>query len=244
MFLATETGSCLPEDLEQTDNQEVCWIVELGRKPYCEAMEIQSSVLTQRKRGRIPDCLLLLEHPHTITLGRAGKRENLLISEGVLRQREVQFYVTDRGGDITYHGPGQLVAYPILDLKRQDRDIGRYLRRLEQCIIETLRDSGIESQRVAGATGVWVRDRKIAAIGVRTSQWVTSHGLALNVNTDLDYFQCIIPCGLRDKGVTSLGRELGKPGDMDQVKEHFCFRFGQTFSRYMRPAAVGSLAFL
>jgi lipoyl(octanoyl) transferase len=241
MILATETDSCLPEDLEQTDTPGVCWVTDLGRKPYFEAMEMQSGVLAQRKRDRIPDCLLLLEHPHTITFGRAGKRENLLVSEYVLRQQGVQFYVSDRGGDITYHGPGQLVAYPILDLKRQDRDIGRYLRRLEQCIIETLRDFGIGSQRVAGATGVWVGDRKIAAIGVRTSQWVTSHGLALNVNTDLSYFRFIVPCGLHNKGVTSLSLELGRPGDMDQVKDHFCFRFGQTFCKYMQPTAVEGL---
>jgi len=233
-FFATETDLCLPDDLEQTDGSEVCRLVDLGQRAYPEAMKIQSRVVSRRKLDHIPDCLLLVEHPHTITIGRAGKTSNLLVSEDILRQRGVALYATDRGGDITYHGPGQLVAFPILDLKRQQRDIGCYLRRLEQCVMDTLTDFGIQGQRVAGATGVWIGTRKIAAIGVRISQWVTSHGLALNVNTDLDYFRLIIPCGLSSRGVTSLVQVLGRQVNMQQVKERLGVHFGQVFSRRMQ----------
>jgi lipoyl(octanoyl) transferase len=162
-----------------------------------------------------------------------------LAAASELESKSVTYCETDRGGDITYHGPGQLVAYPILDLKRLRRDIDWYLRNLEECIIETLLDFGIQSKRVAGATGVWVGDEKIAAIGVRTSQWVTSHGIALNVNTELDYFDLIVPCGLRSRGVTSLSMLLGSraPG-LREVKSRFILHFGQVFGRSTRETAA------
>jgi len=172
-------------------------------------------------------------------LGRGGKAEHLLAAASELESKTVSYCETDRGGDITYHGPGQMIAYPILDLKELRRDIDWYLRSLEECTIETLVDFGVQSERVAGATGVWVGDEKIAAIGVRTSQWVTSHGIALNVNTDLDYFDLIVPCGLRSRGVTSLSRLLGStaPG-LREVKSRFILHFGQVFGRSTRETAA------
>lgn len=202
-------------------------------------MELQRRVLQKRKCNEVPDCLLFVEYPHTITLGRSGRVEHLLATASDLEKKSVSYCETDRGGDITYHGPGQMIAYPILDLKGLRRDIGWYLRSLEECIIETLADFSVQSTRVAGATGVWVGEEKIAAIGVRTSQWVTSHGIALNVSTDLDYFDLIVPCGLRSRGVTSLSKLLGSrvPG-LHQVKSAFRQHFGRIFGRSTCEVAV------
>ena len=202
-------------------------------------MELQRKVVQKRKRSEVPDCLLFVEYPHTITLGRGGKAEHLLAAASELENKSVSYCETDRGGDITYHGPGQMIAYPILDLKGLRRDIDWYLRSLEECIMETLADFGVQSERVSGATGVWVGDEKIAAIGVRTSQWVTSHGIALNVHTDLDYFDLIVPCGLRSRGVTSLSKLLGSraPG-LREVKSRFILHFGRIFGRSMRETAA------
>jgi len=202
-------------------------------------LELQRKVVQKRKSGEVPDCLLFVEYPHTITLGRGGNAEHLLAAASELKSRSVGYWETDRGGDITYHGPGQMIAYPILDLKGLRRDIDWYLRRLEECIIETLADFGIPSGRVAGATGVWVGDEKIAAIGVRTSQWVTSHGIALNVYTDLDYFDLIVPCGLRSRGVTSLSKLLGsKAPELGKVKSRFMDHFGRIFGRSIQETAA------
>jgi len=212
-----------------------CLVWDLGPCGYLPSLELQSKVVQKRKTSEVPDCLLFVEYPHTITLGRGGKAEHLLVGASELESKSVRYCETDRGGDITYHGPGQMIAYPILDLKELRRDIDWYLRSLENCIIETLVDFGVQSERVSGATGVWVGDEKIAAIGVRTSQWVTSHGLALNVNTDLDYFDLIVPCGLRSRGVTSLTKILGSraPG-LSEVKSRFILHFGRIFGRSTR----------
>ena len=233
-----EFASPIHSDPDSTEQVQDCLVWDLGRCEYLASLELQRNVVQKRKRHEVPDCLLLVEHPHTITLGRGGKVEHLLAAASELERRSVTYCETDRGGDITYHGPGQMVAYPILDLKGLRRDIGWYLRSLEQCIIETLLDFGIQSKRVAGATGVWVGDEKIAAIGVRTSQWVTSHGIALNVSTDLDYFDLIVPCGLRSRGVTSLSKLLGSraPG-LHAVKSRFSHHFGRIFGRSTREAA-------
>ncbi len=224
----------LPGELKRADGLDVCWVVALGQRSYHETMQFQSYAVACRKLNQVPDCLLLVEHPHTITLGRAGDPSHLLVPEAELEKRGVDFQAADRGGDITYHGPGQLVAYPIMDLKCQQRDIGRYLRRLEVSTINTLEMFGIKSERVAGVTGVWVGDKKIAAIGVRTSQWVTSHGLALNVNTDLSYFQFIVPCGIRSKGVTSMREVLETSVDIRLATQRFCACFGVVFSRNLQ----------
>jgi lipoyl(octanoyl) transferase len=182
--------------------------------------------VAQRKAGAVPDTLLLLEHPHVYTLGRNAKREHLLVSDEQLRALGAQLFETDRGGDITYHGPGQLVGYPIFDLTQHRRDIAWFMRSLEEVFLGIARDFGIAAGRLAGAPGVWVGNDKLVAMGVHISRWVTSHGFAFNVNTDLGFFEWIVPCGLRGKGVTSLEKLLGRPVEMqvatERVIEHFC----------------------
>jgi lipoyl(octanoyl) transferase len=204
-----------------------CEVRDLGRIGYGEAFELQRKLVEERKRAAIPDQFLLLEHPHVLTLGRNGHLENLLVSGDVLRARGVEFFETDRGGDITYHGPGQIVGYPILDLREWKRDVVAYVRGLEQVLIDALAEFGISAGRVRGATGVWVEDRKIAAIGVHLSRWVTSHGFALNIDTDLSYFQLIVPCGLT-KPVTSIHAE-GVRAQRQEVAAAIRRRFAQIF---------------
>ncbi len=201
---------------------------DLGRMGYGEAFERQRALVDQRKRGEIPDQFLVVEHPPTITMGRNGHMENLLAREEVLERAGVAFHHTDRGGDITYHGPGQIVGYPILDLREWKRDVGAYVRAIEQVIIDALSDFGLAGERVPGMTGVWVRGAKIAAIGVHISRWVTSHGFALNVSTDLSYFQYIVPCGLI-KPVTSMAA-LGVMARRQDVIERLVVHFGRVFN--------------
>ena len=204
-----------------------CCLRELGRTDYGQALELQRQLAAERQQGLIPDQLLLLEHPHVITLGRNGKAGNVLASDEVLSRAGVSFYPTDRGGDVTYHGPGQLVGYPIIDLREWQRDVGAYVRAVEQVIIDTLADYGIAAGRIPKLTGVWVDDRKIAAIGVHISRWVTSHGFALNVSTDLSYFQYIVPCGLT-KPVTSMAA-LGVVASLHEVGQTLAAHFGRVF---------------
>jgi lipoyl(octanoyl) transferase len=183
----------------------------LGLVPYGEALALQKELVDQRRAGEIADTLLLLEHPHVITLGSGAHDENVLVSAEERAARGIELYETGRGGDVTYHGPGQLVGYPILDLKPDRQDLHRYLRDLEEMLIGVLGEFGIEGSRKSGLTGVWAGDRKVAAIGVRVSSgWITSHGFALNVSTDLGFFGAIVPCGIRDHGVGSLGEETGR----------------------------------
>jgi lipoyl(octanoyl) transferase len=207
----------------------LCRVQQLGRLDYAEALRLQREKVAQRKAEAIPDTLLLLEHPHVYTLGRNAKREHLLASSERLAELGIQVFETDRGGDITYHGPGQLVGYPILDLTRHRRDLAWYMRALEQVFIGGARDFGIQAGRLPGATGVWVGIEKLVAMGVRVSRWVTSHGFAFNVNTDLRFFDWIVPCGLRDKGVTSLAKLLGRPVEMDRVAGLVIEQFGKVF---------------
>jgi lipoyl(octanoyl) transferase len=211
-----------------------CHVRELGRMDYGRALELQQQLVAGRKQGLVPDHLLLLEHPHVITLGRNGHLENLLASDEILTRSGIAFFPTDRGGDVTYHGPGQLVGYPILDLREWQRDVGAYVRGIEQVIIDTLADYGIAAGRIPKLTGVWVGDRKIAAIGVHLSRWVTSHGFALNVNTDLSYFQYIVPCGLT-KPVTSIA-QLGVRATLDEVGQILAGHFGRIFDCEMTSA--------
>jgi lipoyl(octanoyl) transferase len=205
-----------------------CEVRDLGRISYAAASEFQQKLVEQRKRGEICDQLLFVEHPHVITLGRNGHIQNLLAGEEHLRASGISFHQTNRGGDITYHGPGQIVGYPIVDLREWKRDVVGYVRALEQVIMGALLQFGISGERLAGCTGVWVDGKKIAAIGVHISRWVTSHGFALNVSTDLSYFQYIVPCGLT-KPVTSL-RELGCNASREAVSaaltEQFSIQFG------------------
>ena len=200
---------------------------------YGAALEVQRQLTAARKEGRVPDQLLLVEHPHVITLGRNGHRKHLLANDEVLARAGIAFFLTDRGGDITYHGPGQLVGYPILDLRQWRRDVGAYVRAIEQALIDTLADFGIAAGRIPGLTGVWVGERKIAAIGVHLSRWVTSHGFALNVHTDLSYFQYIVPCGLT-RPVTSMA-QLGAGATLEEVSRVLAGHFGRVFDCEMLP---------
>jgi lipoate-protein ligase B len=219
-----------------------CLVVDLGLAPYREAWELQRRIVAARKAGTLPDVLLLCEHPHVITLGRKGRSEHLRASEHLLRQMNVEFCPTDRGGDITYHGPGQLVGYPILNLAEIRRDVVWYVRQLEEVMIRATADFGIHATRMAGRTGVWVEtpatgEEKLAAIGVHISRWVTSHGFAYNVATDLRYFDLIVPCGIADKRPTSLERLLGRPVSVAELAPRIAERLGGVFALEMQPAA-------
>jgi lipoyl(octanoyl) transferase len=196
---------------------------------YASALDLQHDLVERRKRGEIPDQLLIVEHPHVITMGRNGHMENVLASPEVLERSGIELHYTDRGGDVTYHGPGQLVGYPIVDLREWKRDVVAYLRALEQVLIEALAEFGIAGERKKGATGVWVEGAKVAAIGVHISRWVTSHGFALNLDTDLDYFKYIVPCGLRQP-VTSM-RTLGCTAGRQEVVAEIAVAFGRVFGR-------------
>jgi lipoyl(octanoyl) transferase len=206
----------------------------LGLVPYHDALELQRSLVDDRRAGRVGDLLLLLEHPHVLTLGVRGDggRGHILAAPETLAARGVEVHETGRGGDITYHGPGQIVGYPIVDLTPDRRDVHRYVRDLEDVLIRTADDYGIVANRVEGLTGVWVGREKLAAIGVRIARWITSHGFAFNVSTDLDYFDLIVPCGIADRGVTSLARLMGRTVDRREVEDrivaHFCDVFART----------------
>ena len=204
-----------------------CELRDLGILEYGAALELQRELVERRKRGEIPDQLLIVEHPHVITLGRTGRMSHLLAGEEVLRRAGVAFYPTDRGGDVTYHGPGQVVGYPILDLKEWKRDVVAYVRALEQALIDALAEFGVEARREAGRTGVWTDQGKIAAIGVRISRWVASHGFALNVTTDLSYFRYIVPCGLA-ASVTSM-EALGVKARREEVVAAIARNFARVF---------------
>ena len=209
-----------------------CLWTDLGRLPYGEALDFQVRLVERRKADEIPDQLLFVEHPHVITLGRNGRTEHLLAAEEHLRRAGIAFHPTDRGGDITYHGPGQLVGYPILDLRGWKRDVVAYIRAIEELLIGALGEFGIPAERVAGLTGVWSSGAKVAAIGVHISRWVSSHGFALNVSTDLSFFQYIVPCGLT-RPVTSMERLLGTDPGRDAVMAAVVRHFGSVFGRQM-----------
>ena len=208
----------------------------LGTVSYAEGLELQNRLVAERRAGSIPDQLLLLEHPHVITLGTSSHTDHVLLDEAERRLLGIELFETGRGGDVTYHGPGQLVGYPILDLKPDRCDLHRYVRDLEQALIGALGELGIEARRREGLTGAWVGEEKIAAIGVRVSSgWITSHGFALNVCTDLGFFDAIVPCGIREYGVGSISGELGRTVEMGEVEEcvvgHFIGVFGHSSIR-------------
>jgi lipoyl(octanoyl) transferase len=212
---------------------KICQSIDLGFIGYAEAWALQKRMVAARKAGAIEDVLLLCEHPHVITQGRNGKRENLLASEHILQQKGVEFHATDRGGDITYHGPGQIVGYPILNLGAIRRDVVWYVRMLEEAMIRATSEFGITAERVAGKTGIWVGDggaaEKLAAIGVHISRWVTSHGFAYNVSTDLRYFDLIVPCGIADRKATSLEKLLGRSVKREEIAPRIVRHFGEVF---------------
>ena len=211
-------------------------IRRLGRVAYDEALELQRSLVEERRQGRIPDTLLLLEHPHVLTVGvrRSGGHSNILATRERLSELGVAVFDAGRGGDVTYHGPGQLVGYPIIDLRPDRQDVHRYVRDLEEVMIGTCATFDIPAERLAGYSGAWVHHparglEKIAAIGVRIARWVTSHGFALNVNTDLGFFRLIVPCGITDRGVTSLQVLTGTPVDMRHVEDAVVANFARVF---------------
>lgn len=252
-------GAAVSESLPSASGLPVCQVRDLGRRPYAEALAVQHDLVARRKRGEIPDTLLFVEHPHVVTMGRAGGRAggrgesaHLLTSPEMLRRQGIEFHESDRGGDVTYHGPGQIVGYPIFDLREWKRDVVAYIRGLERVLIEALAEFGIEGFVEEGATGVWVnatqtsvppssspdqarqersQTQKIAAMGVHVSRWVTSHGFALNHETDLNYFGYIVPCGLT-RPVTSMAR-IGVSVSRAEVIGTLSRAFGRVFSRRM-----------
>lgn len=204
----------------------------LGVVPYLEALELQRTLVEERRGGRIPNVLLLLQHPAVITLGvRGSSRSHITATDAMLASRGIQVHDTGRGGDVTYHGPGQIVGYPILDLRPDRCDVHRYVRDLEEVLIRVCADYGITAGRVAALSGVWVGPDKIAAIGVRISRWITSHGFAFNVNTNLNDFELIVPCGIANRGVTSLQKLLRRQVPIDDVEERISVRFAEVFQR-------------
>jgi len=220
----------------------------LGLVPYADGLELQRRLVEERKADRIPDTLLLLQHPHVLTIGvKKDGRSHILAPPDRLSSLGVEVFETGRGGDVTYHGPGQLVGYPILDLNPDRRDVHRYVRDLEEVMIRVCSDYGIEAERVKGFSGAWIpstRDgsaaaarsgqatpEKIGAIGVRISRWITSHGFAFNVTTNIDFFNLIVPCGIADKGVTSLAAKVGRAPDMREVEDRFVRHLAAVFER-------------
>jgi lipoate-protein ligase B len=206
-------------------------VVWHGCIQYSEALDLQMRICNSKKRGFDKDVLLLLEHPPTITLGRSGKPNHLLVSEGYLKSHGVGLWNVDRGGDITFHGPGQLVGYPILLLSAGERDVRGYMRNLEESLIRLLAHYGIESRRDSQFTGVWTDQGKIAAMGVHISRWITRHGFALNVNTDLSFYDLIVPCGISGRGISSMNRQLSRPLELSEVAKRYTEEFGIVFNR-------------
>lgn len=204
-------------------------VLKLGLIEYGRALELQRALAQARIEERVGDLLLLLEHPPTITLGRGGERGHLRMDEAAIREKGIAFFEVERGGDITYHGPGQLVGYPILDLSRYGRDLHRYVRGLEEVLIRSLGDFGIEAGRIPGLTGVWVAGRKIASLGIHVKRWVSWHGFALNVNVDLSPFELIVPCGLQGIEVTDMARSLGREVPMEELVGRIVFHFQRVF---------------
>ena len=217
---------------------KTCRIVDLGMIGYAEAYALQKRIVAARKADAVEDVLLLCEHPHVITQGRNGKQEHLLVGEHVLRQKGVEFYETSRGGDITYHGPGQIVGYPILNLGEIRRDVVWYVRMLEEAMIRATAEFGITAKRVTGKTGIWVdaenTEEKLGAIGVHISRWVTSHGFAYNVSTDLRFFDLIVPCGIADRKATSLEKVLGRTVKESEVAPRLAKHLGELFGLEMK----------
>jgi lipoyl(octanoyl) transferase len=218
----------------------------LGLVPYADGLELQRALVEARKANRISDTLLLLQHPHVVTIGvKKDGRSHILATPEQLSSRGVEVFETGRGGDVTYHGPGQVVGYPILDLNPDRRDVHKYVRDLEEVMIRVCADYGVAAGRIPGFSGAWVpsarsaragpgNDAKIGAVGVRISRWVTSHGFAFNVTTDVDYFNLIVPCGIADRGVTSLSKEIGRAADIAEVEDRFVDQFAAVFGRQVR----------
>jgi len=244
------------------------YLLNLDLVPYEEALDLQHRIVAARKRGQGDDVLILLEHPPVLTLGRHATEENILASREALDQMGISVHRVERGGEVTYHGPGQLVGYPILNLRRYGKDVGRFMHNLEEVIIRTLRDFGVEGERIEGLIGVWVRDRdwaanlreslaragldvasaeeatrwkKIAALGARIEQWITYHGFALNVQPNLHHYDLIVPCGIQEHGVTSMQAELGTTVDMAEVRRKLAGHFARIFDCALTPVSLAGV---
>jgi lipoyl(octanoyl) transferase len=225
-------------------SERVLEVRRLGIMDYGDGLEVQRALVDARRADEVSDLLLLLQHPHVITLGvsRDGGRAHILATPARLAALGVTVHETGRGGDVTYHGPGQVVGYPILNLRPDRCDVHRYIRDLEEVLIRTVGDFGIPAGRIKGLTGVWVEAEKVAAIGVRISRWITSHGFAFNVSTDLDYFKLIVPCGIAGRGVTSLARLLGRQVSIADVEPRLMHHFGEVFDRRVVVEPAGGSA--
>jgi lipoate-protein ligase B len=218
-----------------------CWFIWQGRVPYAQALSLQMRICEAKKRGFDKDVLLLLEHPPTITLGRSGKSANLLVSEDDLKLRGIDFQHVDRGGDITFHGPGQLVGYPILLLRAHERGVRAYMHNLEESLICLMTRFGIEAMRDSRFTGVWTSMGKIAAMGVHLNRWITRHGFALNVHPDLSFYDLIVPCGIADRNVTSMQKHLCRIIDLKEISDRYVREFGVVFKRNMIESSESAL---
>jgi len=207
-----------------------CRVIDLGLKDYKETLELQHQLVEQKHKENLPEILLLVEHNPVITLGRSSHPENILLDKEQLEQLNIQLHYIERGGDVTYHGPGQLVAYPLFDLNHYHQDTHLFLRQLEEVIIKTVASYSLKAERIKGLTGVWVEGKKVASIGVAAKKWITFHGLALNVNTDLKYFGYIHPCGMLDKKVTSIAELLKRKVDFQEVKDKIVDEFAEIFT--------------
>jgi lipoate-protein ligase B len=217
-------------------------VVDLGLEPYDRVLDLQHRLVRARKHGLVADTLILVEHPPVITIGRRGNENNILASRDWLARHGIQLRVVERGGDVTYHGPGQLVGYPIMNLRQHRQDVGWYMHSLEEVLIRTLKEYGIAAGRLAGNIGVWLNGvHKIGALGVRIEDWITYHGFALNVGPDLSHFGLIIPCGLAGKEVTSMEKTLGRPVDMALVREQVSYRFSIVFGMELRETRLDDL---
>jgi lipoate-protein ligase B len=225
--------------------RKTCWVIDLGLVSYPRACDWQQWLVHARKTGAVPDLLLFCEHPHVITLGRNGKTEHLRASQRLLEQMNVEFHPTDRGGDITYHGPGQIVGYPIVNLAEHRRDVRWYVEQLEETMIRATADFGIAAKRFEDKHGIWIEtpagEEKLAALGVHLSRWVTSHGFAYNVSTDLRYFDLIVPCGIVGKRATSLEKTLDHTVNAEEVRTRLTQHFGRVFEREMIPLTLAEL---
>lgn len=233
MHCRTSLGVTIQASSPADNNRRFCEATFLGSVSYSDGLLLQERAVEQLRSGEGPEQLFLLEHPHVFTLGRGADSSNILADQQQLETNSVEVHETGRGGDVTYHGPGQLVGYPIINLKPDRCDVHRYVRDIEEVLIRTIAQFGVTGTRIAGLTGVWVGNEKIGAIGVRIARWITSHGFALNVNTDLSYFKMIVPCGIADKGVTSLSRLVGRTIDTREVAQTAAVNFGRVFGREM-----------
>jgi len=230
-----------PPNVLPSATKKTCSLIDLGLVPYDESLMLQRRLATLRVDDRLGDVLLLVEHPPVITLGRAGRMAHLRVPEPSLTALGIEFFEVERGGDMTYHGPGQLVGYPILNLVEHGRDLHRYLRQLEEVLIMTLSGFGITAGRSLGRTGVWVGDEKIASLGIHVSRWVTRHGFALNVNMDLAPFELIVPCGIQGARTTSMTQELSRPISVREVMAALIERFEVVFWASLLPTSLPEL---